>query len=67
MPVHYLITPPYTLRGWKKLPYALQHYINGKTEFFRKEDFFLLQCCDGQTTIDRDRLTEEESGATTTG
>ena len=61
MPVHYLITPPYTLRGWKKLPYALQHYINGKTEFFRKEDFFLLQCCDGQTAIYRDRLTEEEA------
>ncbi len=61
MPVHYLISQPYTLRGWKKLPCALQHHITGKTEFFRREEFFLLQCCDGKTAIHRDRLTEEEA------
>ena len=60
MPIRYLISQPYTLRGWKKLPCALQHYITGKTEFFRREDYFLLRCCDGQTAIDRGELTEEE-------
>ncbi|MBR2561377.1 MAG: hypothetical protein IKE31_04415, partial [Eubacterium sp.] len=60
MPIRYLISQPYTLRGWKKLSCALQHYITGKTEFFRREDYFLLRCCDGQTAIDRGELTEEE-------
>ena len=61
MPVRYLISRPYVLRGWKKLPYALQNYVSGKTDFFRQDDFFLLQCCDGQTVIDREKLTEEET------
>ena len=61
MPVHYLICQPYVLRGWKKLPYALQNYYSGQTEFFRENVFFLLQCCDGQTLIDREKLTEEET------
>ena len=61
MPVRYLISHPYALRGWKKLPYALQNYSSGQTDFFRQDDFFLLQCCDGQTVIDREKLTEEET------
>ena len=61
MPVHYLISQPYILRGWKKLPYALQHYITGKTEFFRRDEFLLLKSCDGRTAIDREKLTEEEA------
>jgi hypothetical protein len=40
MPVRYLISRPYVLRGWKKLPYALQNYVSGKTDFFRKESVF---------------------------
>jgi len=61
MTVHYLLSRPYVLRGWKKLPYALQNYLTGKTEFFRQDVFFLLQCCDGQTAIDREKLTEGET------
>ena len=61
MPVRYLISHPYALRGWKKLPYALQNYSSGQTDFFRQDDFSLLQCCDGQTVIDREKLTEEET------
>ena len=49
MPVYDLLSQPYTLRGWKKLSYALQNYVSGHAEFYRKGDFFLLQCCDGRT------------------
>ena len=60
---HYLIEEPYALRGWKKLPFALQNNLNGYTDFFREEkDYFLLRCCDGRTVIDREKLTGKEAG-----
>ena len=57
-PRRYLLHPGYALRGWKKLPYALQCLYRERTEFFLEEPFRLLLSCDGQTEIHWDRLSQ---------
>ncbi len=56
--VRYILDPRYALRGWKLLPFALQHFFAGRTEFFLPDTYRLLEACDGQTDIPWDSLTE---------
>ena len=56
----YLLNPAYALRGWKLLPYAVQHRHMPRTEFFREDDWALFSACDGQTDIDWDALSDEQ-------
>ena len=58
----YLLHPGFALRGWKKLPYALQYLFRDRTEFFYEDEFDLLLKCDGETDIDWDSLSEKEKG-----
>ena len=57
---HYILTPAWSLRGWKKLPYAAQSLYYPKTEFFGEADWALFSACDGQTDIDWDALTDTQ-------
>lgn len=57
---HYILTPNYSLRGWKLLPYAVQHLYGLKTEFFKEHEWELFKACDGQTDICWDDLSEED-------
>lgn len=50
----------YSLRGWKLLPYAVQHLYAPKTGFFRKHEWELFKSCDGQTDIFWDDLSEDD-------
>ncbi len=56
----YILSPGYALRGWKLLPYAVQHPDPLETLFFREHEWELLKACDGQTDIDWDRLPEAD-------
>lgn len=58
--VRYILSPGYALRGWKLLPFAIQHLYRTGTEFFRPDEFRLLEACDGQTDIAWASLTEGE-------
>ena len=58
--VRYIVSPGYALRGWKLLPFAIQHLYRTGTEFFRPDEFRLLEACDGQTDIAWASLTEGE-------
>ena len=58
----YILTPAWSLRGWKKLPYAVQSLYFPKTEFFGEADWRLFSACDGQTDIDWDALTDAQRG-----
>ena len=56
----YVLSPGYCLRGWKLLPYAVQHMYAPRTEFFREDEWRLFTACDGQTEIDWETLTDRE-------
>lgn len=56
----YILHPNYSLRGWKLLPYAVQPYAGGMTEFMDKHTWDLLTACDGSTLIDMDLLSDED-------
>ena len=58
----YILTPDWSLRGWKKLPYAVQSLVFPKTEFFTEEDWALFSACNGQTNIDWAKLTDAQRG-----
>ena len=58
----YLLAPGYALRGWKKLPYAMQYRFAPRTEFFNEEDWALFSACDGRTDVDWDALTDAQRG-----
>ncbi len=58
----YILTPAWSLRGWKKLPYAVQHLYAPRTEFFTEDDWALFSACDGQTDIDWAGLTAAQRG-----
>ena len=55
---YYLLAPMYALRGWKRLPYAIQNLYYPKTEFFREHEWHLLKACNGNTPIDWNALPE---------
>ena len=46
----YIIKEQFLLRGWEKLPYAVVDRNSKKTIFIRKDEFDLLNLCDG--TVD---------------
>ncbi|MGN1183921.1 MAG: radical SAM protein [Oliverpabstia sp.] len=56
----YLLCPDYALRGWKRLPFAIQNLRTGNTEFLRKPQFLLFLDCDGQTEINLSSLSPED-------
>lgn len=58
----YILTPAWSFRGWKKLPYAVQSLYYPKTEFFGEADWKLFSACDGQTDIDWAELTDAQRG-----
>ncbi len=58
--VRYILKEVYSFRGWKLLPFAIQHKYIPKTEFFLPDSYKLLEACDGQTDIVWDSLKEEE-------
>ena len=55
---HYILTPAWSFRGWKLLPYAVQSLFFPKTEFFTEEEWKLFSSCDGKTDIDWDALSD---------
>ena len=55
---HYILTPVWSFRGWKLLPYAVQSLFFPKTEFFTEEEWKLFSSCDGKTDIDWDALSD---------
>ncbi len=57
---HYILTPWWSLRGWKLLPYAIQHLSYPHTEFFREDVFRLLEACDGRTEVRWDGLDDRQ-------
>ena len=57
----YLITQDHILRGWKALPFAIQHLQNGRTEFLPKAEYLLLAHCDGRHDMDRAALSDREN------
>ena len=57
----YIITPDHILRGWKALPFGIQHLHNGRTEFLPKAEYLLLAGCDGRHDINRTELSEREN------
>ena len=59
-PKYFILSPSYSLRGWRLLPYALQNLRTANTEFFLKEEFELLKACDGHTEIHWSDLTDDE-------
>ncbi len=46
----YIIKEKFLLRGWEKLPYAIVDRHTKQTRFIRKDEFDLLNLCDG--TVD---------------
>ena len=56
----YILSPGFCLRGWKLLPYAVQHMYAPRTVFFREDEWKLLTACDGRTQIDRKKLSDRE-------
>ena len=50
----YIPSPLYGFRGWKRLPYAVQHLHFPETRFFRREEWELLRQCDGQMHLPED-------------
>ena len=41
-PVRHLVSQPYALRGWKRLPYAVQNLRTSDTNFMTMDAFELL-------------------------
>ncbi len=58
----YILAQCCSLRGWKLLPYAVQHLYQPKTLFFRENEWRLIKACDGKTDIDFESLSQEERG-----
>ena len=58
----YVLSPRYRLRGWDLLPFALFDAATRRAEFYHKEQFRLLMCCDGLQEIDLGAPPEEERG-----
>ena len=56
----YILSPAWSFRGWKKLPYGVQNLFYSKTEFFNEEDWALFYACDGQTDINWTALTDAQ-------
>ena len=56
----YILAPDYAFRGWRLLPFGIQHRSRPVTEFFLEERYRLLMACDGLTDILWDDLTEEK-------
>ena len=56
----YILTPAWSFRGWKLLPYAVQSLFFPRTEFFGTEDWQLFSACDGQRDINWAELTEAQ-------
>ena len=56
----YILTPTWSFRGWKKLPYAVQSLYFPKTEFFGEDDWALFSVCDGRTGIDWATLSDAQ-------
>lgn len=55
----YILNMPWSFRGWKLLPYAVQSLYYPKTEFFGTEDWKMFSACDGQTDICWSELNED--------
>lgn len=56
----YIIEDGFMLRGFKLLPFALQHRYAPFTEFFVEYQYKLLMDCDGKTDIDWDNLSDKQ-------
>lgn len=49
--MYYKLNKNITLRGWDKLPYALQETVNGKTLFIGEKEFHAISFCNGSVDI----------------
>ena len=58
--IYYILSPQYSLRGWKRLPYAVQHLYQPGTVFMREHEWQLLKACDGHTGIAPDLLSDDD-------
>ena len=52
----------YALRGWQKLPCALEDRMTGKVLFFSRKNYDILLKADGKTKIEEELLSEEQKG-----
>lgn len=57
-----ILSPQYTVKGWKKLPYAVYNTELKKAVFLTKEQFDLILMCSGKKEIDADTLKESLKG-----
>ena len=55
----YILNPQYSLRGWRKVPYAIFDAEKKIPIFLDKEQFSLIAKCNGFHNITKDGLTEE--------
>ena len=58
--MRYILSKPYALRGWKRLPYAVQDLRSSKTFFLREPEFELLAACNGIYPLDSTTLQDWE-------
>lgn len=49
--MYYRLNERIALRGWEKLPYAVQETVTGQTEFIGEKEFMALSFCNGQVDI----------------
>lgn len=57
---HFILSPDFSLRGWKRLPYAIQSVSRPVTFFFSENEWELLTLCNGHTPMDWEKLTVTE-------
>lgn len=55
-----ILNPEYSLKGWKKLPYAVYDGERKKATFLNKQQFDLVLKCSGKKDIDMDVLDEDQ-------
>ena len=60
MSTRYVLSEPYRLRGWYKLPMGLYSTVDRKAIFASKEDYLLLLKCDGAHDLTADTMSEAE-------
>lgn len=56
----YKLLPQYLLRGWDKLPYAVVNTDNGDVTFVSKDEFSVLDMCNGQADLSLPLFTDHQ-------
>ncbi len=57
--MYYKLKPPYLLRGWEKMSWALVRRPNNEVKVLKQEEFQVLLLCDGETDVNAEYVTSE--------